>query len=241
MLSILLRLHHIHPFKGKSAKKASEQQLVPKKIDSISRGQWSAITGGLEFHRKDRIKSVDKFRSLIEPQAVVRKRRRVAVLLLLLAVVISTPFAMRYYEMAVEDRVMQTPITTPAAKRPVLTAQQKDEVNGLIRLAQMQMGSVSDQSSAENFAYVLSFGPNNVVQLVETVLQIDPGYEAALELRQRAFDAYIAKARQLEGDKAYEQALSLTRNADEVIPNTGIVRRLQRSICGSAPAVCGSQ
>jgi serine/threonine protein kinase len=42
----------LHPFKGKSAKKAAEQGLVPKKIDSISRGQWAAISGGLEFHRR---------------------------------------------------------------------------------------------------------------------------------------------------------------------------------------------
>jgi len=87
----------IHPFKSKSAKKAVEQNLVPKKIDSISRGQWSAISGGLEFRRNDRIKSVDQFRSLFEPESVVRKRRRVAILVGLLVVVIVSLFGLQYY------------------------------------------------------------------------------------------------------------------------------------------------
>jgi serine/threonine protein kinase len=237
----------IHPFKGKSAKKAAEQNLVPKKIDSISRGQWSAITGGLEFHRSNRIKSVDQFLSLFDPQSVVRKKRRITALAGILVLIILSPFALDYYELGVEQRAMddrgrmQTPNPAPPVERPSLTASQQDEIDSLIRLAQIQMELIGDAASAEDITYVLSFGPNNVVQLVETVLQIDPGYEAALELRQRVFDAYLEKARALEDAEDYEQALTLTRNAEAVIPNTPTVLRLQRSICESAPAACVRQ
>jgi len=237
----------VHPFKGKSAKRASEENLVPKKIDSISRGQWSAISGGLRFHRNDRIESVDKFHRLLEPQSVTRNRRRVAVLLALLAAVVLVPVGLHFYEVAVEQRAMddrgrlQAPNVASAAVRPELTTAQQGEIDGLMQLAQIQMAAIGTQSDAENIAYVLSFGPNNVAQLVETVLQIDPGYEPALALRQRVYDVYLAKARQLEAAEAYQQAIALTRNAEVVIPNTSTVLRLQRSICSSAPAACVSQ
>ena len=237
----------VHPFKLKSAKIASENSLVPKKIDSLSRGQWSAITGGLEFHRSNRIESVDKFRTLLEPQSIVRKRHRVAALLAILAVVILVPVSLSFYERVVEQRTMddrgrlQAPIATAPAERPELTAAQQDEVDGLLSLAEYQFESLGDETSADDLVYFLSDGPNNVSQLVDTVLRVDPGYAAALQLKQRVFDAYLAKARQLEGEEAYQQAIRLTRNADDVIPNTGSVLRLQRSICESAPAACVRQ
>ena len=237
----------IHPFKGKSAKKALDQELVPKKIDSISRGQWSAITGGLEFHRSNRIKSVDHFLDLFDPKSVVRKKRRVAAVAVILVLIVLSPFALDYYELGVEQRAMddrgrmQTPNQASPAERPVLTPAQQDEIDGLIRLAEIRMEAISDQASAEDIAYLLSLGPNNVVHLVETVLQIDPGYEAALELRQRAYDLYVAKARELAGEENFQQAITLTRNAEAVIPNTPTVLRLQRSICDGAPSACVRQ
>jgi hypothetical protein len=237
----------VHPFKGKSAKKAAEQGLVPKKIDSISRGQWAAIAGGLEFHRSNRIKSVDQFLSLFDPRTAVRRKRRIAALAGLLVVLAISPFALDWYELGVEQRAMddrgrlQGAPSNAAVERPVLTAAQQDEIDGLMRLAQIQMESIGAGSSAEDVSYLLSYGPNNVVQLIETVLQIDPGYEAALELRQQAYDVYVAKARELEGADDFQQALTLTRNAETVIPNTPTVLRLQRRICESAPAACASQ
>jgi len=240
-------LSGVHPFKGKSAKRASETDLVPKKIDSLSRGQWSAITGGLEFHRSNRIKSVEQFRTLLEPQSVVRKRHRIVALSAMLAIIILVPVSLSFYERAVEQRTMdergrlQAPIVTAPAERPVLTAAQQDEVDGLLSLAEYQFASISDEMSADDLVYFLSDGPNNVTQLVDAMLRVDPGYEGALELRQRVFDAYLARARALEGEDAYQQAMTLTRNAEDVIPNTGAVLRLQRSICNSAPAACVRQ
>jgi serine/threonine protein kinase len=238
----------IHPFKGKSAKKAAEQELAPKKIDSISRGQWSAITGGLEFHRSNRIKSVDHFLSLFDPQSVVRKKRRIVAAAVVLVLIALSPFALEYYDLGVEQRAMddrgrlQGAPSNGSVERPVLTPAQQEEIDGLIRLAEIRMESISDQASAEDIAYLLSLGPNSVVHLVETVLDIDPGYEAALELRQRTYDLYVAQARELAGEESFQQALTLTRNAEAVIPNTVTVRRLFSSICDSAPpALCDAR
>ena len=237
----------VHPFKGKPAKKSAEEKAIPKRIDSLSRGQWSALSGGLEFHRSDRIESVDKFRKLLEPQSLVRKRQRVVALVAILAIVVLVPVSLSFYERVVEQRTMddrgrlQAPIAAAPAERPELTAAQQDEVDGLISLAEYQFESLGDETSADDLVYFLSDGPNNVSQLVDTVLRVDPGYVAALELRQRVFDTYLAKARQLESEEAYQQAIRLTRNSDDAIPNTGTVLRLQRRICKSAPAACVRQ
>ena len=221
--------------------------MIPERIDSLSRGQWSALSGGLEIQRGDRIKSVKQFRSLLEPQSVVRKRHRVAALLAILAIIIIVPVSLNFYERAVEQRTMddrgrlQAPFVTTPAVRPALTAEQQDEIDALISLARYQFASVSDEMSADDLIYFLSDGPNNVTQLADAVLQVDPGYEAALELRQRVFEVFLAKARALEGEEAYQQAITLTRTAEAVIPNTSTVFRLQRSICKSAPAACARQ
>lgn len=237
----------VHPFKGKSAKRASEDELIPERIDSLSRGQWSALSGGLEFQRGDRIKSVKEFRSLLEPQSVVRKRHRVAAVLAIVAIIIIVPVSLSFYERAVEQRTMddrgrmQRPNLASAAVRPALTAEQLDEVDGLLSLARYQFESVNDEMSADDLIYLLSEGPNNVTQLADAVLQVDPGYEAALELRQRVFEVFLAKARALEGEEAYQQAITLARKAEALIPDSSIVLRLQVSICNSAPAACVSQ
>lgn len=236
----------VHPFRGKSAKRAAEDKLVPERIDSLSRGQWSALAGGLELHRNDRIESVAKFRSLLGPQSIVRKRRRVAILLAILAAAILIPVGLGFYQRAVEQRAMddraqlEAPNVSAPMERPELTAAQQEEIDGLIRLAGYQFDSINDETSADDLIYLLSDGPNNVTQLTDAVLQVDPGYEAALELRQRVFDVFLAKARKLESEEAYHEAMVLVRDADGVIPNTGTVLRLQRSICERAPAACVS-
>jgi serine/threonine protein kinase len=232
----------VHPFKGTSAKKAFEQDLVPDKIESISRGQWSAITGGLEFKRADRIKSVEQFLSLFAPQSVARKRLKVAAIVGVVALAIAVPIGLEYYERLVEDRVTQEPAAGVPVERPVLSHEQRQTIDDLARLAQMQMASITEESTPDEIAYFLSVGTNNVSQLVDTMLAIDPGDESALEIRKRAFDIIVDKARELERDRDYEQAIMLALNADDVIPGTGTVRRLRRQICESAPAgVCSGR
>ncbi len=236
-----------HPFSKQSAKKAYEEQMSPERVESISRGQWSALSGGLKLLRSDRIKSVNRFLALLDPQSVVRSHRRTAILLAALTAVAVAPVGVRYYGRVVETKAMddrgrmQLPAPMPAAGRSVLTPEQQIEIESFMSLAGMQFESINDQSSVNDLTYLLSSGPNNVIQLADAVLEIDPGYEAALELRRRVFDLYLTRARQLRDEKEYEMAMSLARNAEAVIPNTSTVLRLQRRICDRAPALCVRQ
>ena len=101
--------------------------------------------------------------------------------------------------------------------------------------------SIPADATAEDLAYFLSLSPNSVVQLTDIVLQIDPGYEPALETRQKAFDLYLAKATDFRDAENFVGAMSLTRDAGRVIPDTSTVLRLQRSICDASPETCAEK
>ena len=236
-----------HPFNGQSAREAFNQNLSPAKIDNIARSQWSAFVGALEFRRSDRTKSVRQLLSTLAPQSVIRSKRRTAVYIGAVLAIIVAVISVRYYGLAVEDRAMDdrgrmaTEITESPAQRTDLTAEQREEIDTLMGVAEHQLAAIPAEASAEDIAYFLSLGPNSVVQLTESVLQVDPGHEAALAIRQKAFDLYIATASNLRDAKDYTAAMFLARGADTVNPNTSTVLRLQRSICDAAPEVCAGQ
>jgi serine/threonine protein kinase len=236
-----------HPFDGQSAREALNQNLKPAKIDNIARSQWSAFVGALEFRRSDRTKSVRQLLSRLAPQSVIRSKRRTAVYIGAVLATIVAIISVRYYGLAVEDRAMDdrgrmaTEITDTPDQRTDLTAEQQEEIDTLMGVAEHQLAAIPAVASAEDIAYFLSLGPSSVVQLTDTVLKVDPGYEAALAIRQKAFDLYIATASNLRDAKDYTAAMSLARGADTVIPNTSTVLRLQRSICDAAPEVCAAQ
>jgi hypothetical protein len=156
---------------------------------------------------------------------------------------------MRFYTQAVENQMMDDAALMEGvngtqveqSERPDLDDDQVTQIEGLLSLAELQFSQVTDESSAEELAYVLSQGPNNVVELADTVLQIDPGYEAAILTKQRAFEMYLDRARQFEDNDQYADALTLTRRAGEVVPNSPTVLRLQRRICDSDPEACAAQ
>jgi serine/threonine protein kinase len=238
-----------HPFDGLSARDAKEKAMVPERIESLTRGQWNALLEGLAFERANRTASVDKFRRQFEPQAVVRRNRRYALAGTVAVVVIGGLIGMRFYTQAVENQMMDDAALMEGvngtqveqSERPDLDDDQVTQIEGLLSLAELQFSQVTDESSAEELAYVLSQGPNNVVELADTVLQIDPGYEAAILTKQRAFEMYLDRARQFEDNDQYADALTLTRRAGEVVPNSPTVLRLQRRICDSDPEACAAQ
>ena len=100
---------------------------------------------------------------------------------------------------------------------------------------------MNSDSNADELAYILSQGPNNVVGLADTALAIDPGYETALAVKRRAFDTYLEHARRFESADHYPEALTLIQSAAEVVPNSPDVLRLRRRICNSAPEACAAQ
>ena len=233
-----------HPFDGQSAKDAFDQNLVPPKIEDIARSQWSALLDSLEFRRADRAKSVRALLARLAPQSVVRSRRRTAIYIGSMFAIVMAAFGVRYYGLAVEDRAMDdrgrmaTANGEIPAQRTDLTVEELEEIESLMYIAETQFGSILPDAAAEDLAYVLSLGPNSVVQLTDIVLEVDPGHEAAHAIRRRAFELYLETARNLRDAEDFAAAMSLIRNADDVIPNTSTVLRLQRRICDEAPDIC---
>ena len=241
---IYLLLTGQHPFDGQSAKDAFEQNLVPPKIEDIARSQRSALLDSLEFRRADRAKSVRELLARLAPQSVVRSKRRTAIYIGSMFAIVMAAFGVRYYGLAVEDRAMDdrgrmaTANGEIPAQRTDLTVEELEEIESLMYIAETQFGSILPDAAAEDLTYVLSLGPNSVVQLTDIVLEVDPGHEAAHAIRQRAFELYLETARNLRDAEDYAAAMSLIRNADDVIPNTSTVLRLQRRICDEAPDIC---
>ncbi|RLA31808.1 MAG: hypothetical protein DRR11_02005 [Gammaproteobacteria bacterium] len=233
-----------HPFDGQSAREAFNQDLSPPKIDKIARSQWSAFVDALRFRRDDRIKSVRQMLNRLAPQAVMRSKRRTAVYIGAAVAAVVAIFGVRYYGLTVEDRAlddrgrMATEMSQAPVQRTDLTAAEQEEINTLMSIAENNFTSIPADATAEDLAYFLSLSPNSVVQLTDIVLQIDPGYEPALESRQKAFDLYLAKATDLRDAENFVAAMSLTRDAGRIIPDTSTVLRLQRSICDASPEIC---
>ena len=234
-----------HPFDGQSARDAKQQGLVPRRIESLTRGQWNAILKGLAFERADRMESVTAFRRAFEPQAVVRRNRNYAMAAAAVIVVAVGLIGIRIYTTQVENQVMGDmengnggPVIV---ERPDLNEEQIAQIESLLSLADLQFDLVNSDSNADELAYILSQGPNNVVGLADTALAIDPGYEAALAAKRRAFDTYLEHARRFESADHYPEALTLIQSAAEVVPNSPDVLRLRRRICDSAPEACAAR
>jgi hypothetical protein len=136
---------------------------------------------------------------------------------------------------------MATQGTEIPAPRTDLSDAELGEIESLMTIAEFQFASVPANASADDLTYILSLGPNSVVPLTDTVLKIDPGHTAAWALRQKAFELYLKAAGARREAKDYQAAMDLSRSADEVIPNSSTVLRLQRSICDAAPDVCAGR
>ena len=183
----------------------------------------------------------------MEPQAVVRRNRRNAAAAVLGIVIIGGLIGARLYTEAIENQILEDAVIIGetnggSVERPELTPEQVEDFDNLLDLAELQFSMLPAEPTAEEVAYLLSEGPNNVVQLTDTVLAVDPGYEGAVELKERAFDTIVERAQELRDEEDFVQALSLARGAAAIFPNSATVVRLTRNICSSAPdGVCDSQ
>jgi serine/threonine protein kinase len=232
-----------HPFGGVSAREAKDQGLVPERIESLSRGQWAALLKGLAFEREKRTRSVKEFRRDFGPQAVKRRNQRYAAAAAAVIVIVGSLVGIRFYTQVVEERTIEDSAggQVVAAERPELTAEQVTRFDNMLQLAEMQFLDVTPDLTSEELAYLMSLGPNSVVSIANSILEVDPGYEGALSARQRAFDLMIEKAEDLQDDGEYANAYQLTQLATEFMPMNSRVLNLQRSICGRDPDACAAQ
>lgn len=239
---IYLLLTGRHPFDGKSAKEAFQENLEPARIDSLSRSQWAALARGLSLRRDARIKSVSKLLAILTPQAVIRSRRRMALLVSALVVAILVAIGVRYYGVWVEEGALagQTMngegYSLPNIDKVELTP---DEIDALLGLARLELDAVDRTGDANQLASVLSQGPNNVLQSLEMVLNIDSGNDVARQMRNEIFEIYFNRASQLRDSRDYESALMMAQAAGAITMNRS-VRRFVNDICGIAdpPANC---
>jgi hypothetical protein len=177
----------------------------------------------------------------------VRSKRRTAIYIGALVAIVVGAFGVRFYGLAMENRTMvdRGRMATQAAEIPPprtdLTAAEKDEIESLMSIAAFQFASIPEDANAEELTYLLSLGPNSVVPLTDSVLGVDPGHKGAWALREQAFELYLKAAGARRDAKDYATAMSLSRSADEVTPNTSAVLRLQRSICDDSPEVCAGR
>jgi serine/threonine protein kinase len=233
-----------HPFADKPATEAVHEGLEPQRIESLSRGQWSAITRGLAFKREDRLPSVSRFLEQLSPASVVRSRRRYAALAVVLVASIAAAFGVRYYGGAVEGRVLdnqgrlQRGGVIQPAERPELSAEQQQAIDSWLQLAELNLSDISIASSPEDLAYILSDGPNAVKELSESILEYDPWYEEAVELRERVVNLYAAKAQQLVNAGEYSGAMEMVRRGTDIDPGSRSLYRLQLSICANDATLC---
>lgn len=233
-----------HPFDGRPATEAVHEDLEPARIDTLSRGQWAAIAGGLAFKRENRLPSVSAFLEQLSPSSVVRSRRRYAALATVLVASIAAAFGVRYYGDAIEGRVldnqgrMRNGVAIEPADRPVLTAEQQQSIDSWLQLADLNLSEVTLQSSPDDLAYILSDGPNAVKQLSDSVLEIDPWHEGALDLRKRTVELYIAKAQELVDARDFPGAMEMVRRGTDISPGSRSLYRLRLDICSGDPALC---
>jgi hypothetical protein len=123
-------------------------------------------------------------------------------------------------------------------ERPVLSTEQQQSIDSWLQLAELNLSEVSLASSSDDLAYILSDGPNAVKQLSESVLEYDPWYEEAHDLRQRVVNLYTAKAQQLVDARDFSGAMEMVRRGAEIDPGSRPLYRLRLDICSSDPALC---
>jgi hypothetical protein len=230
-----------HPFGRSSAKQAFDSHRAPPRIASLKRSQWEALRKGLALQRERRTASVGALLKAFEPPSRLRKYAlpvgAAAVVVAIAALTVSA----RYYRVAVEDSTMEVlrcaRIPQPAAERPqrppgfAPSPEQEQDMAGSLELAAEFLGGVTPAMDIEQVKYVLSEGPNNVNDIVEGVLRIDPREPRALDLKQKIAGEYAARARELLRVEQFDPALDLVRSARRVQPESQDLFGLEQEIC----------
>jgi serine/threonine protein kinase len=234
-----------HPFERRSAKIAVERNLVPKRIESLSRSQWEGLKKGLALHREQRTRTVAEFIKAFEPRSRMRKFALPVATVSVLATAAAVAVSARYYRDAVEDSqlaVLQcAQIPKPAAAptgQPAAppTADQRREMDEDIVLANSYLSDANGPVSIADLKTILSDGPNSVNDILDIVLKIDPTHAEALKLKAQVAELYAARARMLLERKQVAEALDLVRYSRQVQPSSQELFRLEQTICRAGAA-----
>jgi hypothetical protein len=128
-------------------------------------------------------------------------------------------------------------VPRPATNRPqrppgfALSPVQLQDIEESLLLAADYLRDATPATSIDDLKYILSEGPNNVNEIVEGVLRIDPQEPRALELKQKIAGAYGARASELLRQGKFDAALDLARTARQIQPDSQQLFSLEQDIC----------
>jgi serine/threonine protein kinase len=228
----------VHPFGNASAKKAYEARLSPKRVESLTRRQWDALRHALALERDKRIRSVKELIFELEPQTFFRKNRSLIIGGVVITLAAAIAVGQHVYSDYVRRETLRSRMHHTQHAAVKLTAQQQEDVRNLLFLAQSDMALVKSSSSEEDMAYILSEGANNVNDILDSVLQIDPDNDQALGMKASAADLYLRRAQTLYERRDDKAALPLARYGIKVMPDNLDLDTLQQNICERSPPLC---
>jgi serine/threonine protein kinase len=223
-----------HPFARATAKSAFEAQLIPQRIDSLTRRQWEGLRKGLAFRRAERIESVNALLWFLTPQTWFQKYRLWLTTAVVAILGMTLFFAIRYYSAYVRDQALNAQLW-PVAETPKPLP--KDVVDDSLYEGGQLLKQAATARSTDEVESMLINGPNNLHEILARIRQNDPTNAGALKLSAQAAHAFAGLARlQMEHDKPVE-ALRLVSDGQQ-FEHDFELWRLQRRICSQNPEVC---
>jgi len=225
-----------HPFGETRADLAMRSKLAPSHLDQLSGRQWQALRHTLAFKRDDRTANIRDFLSEFEPPGLLR-RFRVPIVLLGLALASGAVYLSKEYFRDYYEGQMLGIGRGPAAHK-VLTPEQQRSVDDDLFLAKDYLSGAKVSDQADELAYVLSEGANNVNQILDSVLEKDPGDAQALAMKVKIAALYLEKARLEMRAGNTKSAAAMIRNGRKTEPANRELYRLQQEVCNPDPSVC---
>ncbi len=229
-----------HPFNRASARDVKDKKLVAPRVDGLSRAQWESLKKGLALRRAQRSPSVQEFLKELQPRSTMQRLARPLTIAAAIASIAAVAIGSQFYRAAVEDSTMEVlqcaqiirpaDTATPGAVAPLTPERLREIADNLVLAADYLTDAKSDLP-ADQLKSILSDGPNNVNDILNDVLTMDPKNAEALKLKDRVAEIYARRSQQLLEMNRTAEALDLVRYARAVKPASEEMFKLEQTIC----------
>jgi len=230
-----------HPFGMASAPKAFESQVAPRRIKALSRTQWEGLVRGFAFVRANRTTSVQQLLKALTPVPVMRRLRYPLLVVVMVVVGAALLGAANYFRNYIEDRMLERQVR-PRTSGPVapLTEAQKADVADSLYIADETLADAKQAKTLDDLSYLLSEGANNLNQVLDHVLSLEPSNMHAIKLKAAAVDLYAQHARELIRQQKLKEAARLVGFGMKIIPTSRDLFRLKNEICDEDAVACNA-
>ena len=229
-----------HPFANASAKSAFESGLAPQRIESLTRRQWEALRHALAFEREQRTKKVPDLVAALQPPTMYGKYRPWIIGAGALTMMVAAVEGSHLYSDHITQTMLDNRARPPPPRTGPLTQDERNEISSLIGLAEDQLGTVNESSSADELSYVLSEGANSANDIVDAILRIDGANGRAAALKAKIAAMYLRKAETLADAGDVRGALTLVTHGLKVMPASLGLFKMQQHICDRRTELCAS-